>query len=163
MSHRLRIARAEHKFSCAHMTVFDESRKERLHGHNYQLELELELARVDGGRLVELSILKDAAAALCAEWKEHLLLAKDNRHFEVLDWGRTEIEFRLCGDRYVMPTDDVLLLPIDNITVEALSAHAAALLVERIGPKLPAGVVTSLSVTVAESPGQSATCTLSLA
>jgi len=144
------------------MTVFDEARKERLHGHNYQLDVELELRQIDGGRLVELSIIKDAAAALCAEWKEHLLLAKDNPHFEVLDWGRTQIEFRLCGDRYVLPTDDVLLLPIDNVTIEALSTHAAALLLERIGPKLPAGVVTSLSVTISESPGQQATCTLPL-
>jgi 6-pyruvoyltetrahydropterin/6-carboxytetrahydropterin synthase len=108
VSHRHRVARAEHS-SCAHMTVFDEARKERLHGHNYQLDIELELRQIDGGRLVELSIIKDAAAALCAEWKEHLLLAKDNPHFEVLDWGRTQIEFRLCGDRYVLPTDDVLL------------------------------------------------------
>jgi 6-pyruvoyltetrahydropterin/6-carboxytetrahydropterin synthase len=158
ITHRLRVARPEHKFSCAHMTVFDDSRKERLHGHNYQLEVELELRDVAFASLVELSLIKDAAASLCDEWKEHLLLAKDNPHLEVLRWDRAELEFRLCGDRYLLPADDVILLPIDNVTIEALAAHAAALLAERLGPKVPSGVVTALSVSVAESPGQGATC-----
>jgi 6-pyruvoyltetrahydropterin/6-carboxytetrahydropterin synthase len=157
-SHRLRVARPEHKFSCAHMTVFDDSRKERLHGHNYQLDVELELRDIGFASMVELSLVKDAAAALCDEWKEHLLLAKDNPHLEVIRWDRSELEFRLCGDRYVVPADDVLLLPIDNVTIEALAAHAAALLAERLAPRVPAGVVTALSVTVAESPGQEASC-----
>jgi 6-pyruvoyltetrahydropterin/6-carboxytetrahydropterin synthase len=160
VTHRLRVARPEHKFSCAHMTVFDDSRKERMHGHNYQLAVELELRAIGFANLVELSLVKDAAAALCDEWKEHLLLAKDNPHFVVVRWDRSELEFRLCGDRYLLPADDVLLLPIDNVTVEALAAHAATLLRERLLPRLPAGIVTGLAVTVAESPGQEATCYL---
>jgi 6-pyruvoyltetrahydropterin/6-carboxytetrahydropterin synthase len=157
VTHRLRVARPEHKFSCAHMTVFDDSRKERLHGHNYTIAVELELRDIAFGSMVELALIKDCIASLCDDWKEHLLLAKDNPHFEVINWGRSELEFRLCGDRYVVPADDALLLPIDNITIEALSAHAAALLRERLVPKLPANVVTALSVTVAETPGQDAT------
>ena len=31
------------KFSAAHMTVFPDGRKEGLHGHNYQVELTVEL------------------------------------------------------------------------------------------------------------------------
>ena len=47
MTHRIRIARAEHKFSCAHMTVFADGTKERLHGHNYTIALGVEVERVD--------------------------------------------------------------------------------------------------------------------
>jgi hypothetical protein len=43
-THRVLVAREQYKFSCAHMTVFPDGTKERLHGHNYQrsaVDLEL--------------------------------------------------------------------------------------------------------------------------
>ena len=45
--------------------------------------------------------------------------------------------------------------------MEALAAHIAALLRERIG-QLDASHVVAIEVTVAESPGQGASCELSL-
>ena len=70
-----------------------------------------------------------------------------------------EVEFKLCGERYVMPRHDALLLPIDNISVESLAAHVAELLAARLGGTPHA---RSLSVTVEESPGQGASATLAL-
>jgi 6-pyruvoyltetrahydropterin/6-carboxytetrahydropterin synthase len=72
-----------------------------------------------------------------------------------------ELEFTLCGERYVMPRHDALLLPVDNISVEALAGHAAALLrdeITRLG--LPHAI--SLEIAIEESPGQGASCTLPL-
>ena len=37
VKHRISIAREQYKFSCAHMTVFADGTKERLHGHNYTI------------------------------------------------------------------------------------------------------------------------------
>ncbi len=158
MSHRISIAREQYKFSCAHMTVFPDGTKERLHGHNYTVAVAVDVARVDLAAMLPFAPLKAALAALCAAWKERLLVAANNPHFELVRDDR-ELEFRLCGERYVVPRADALLLPIDNISVEALAAHVAVLLRDKLGPIAHA---TALEVTIEESPGQGASCTLPL-
>lgn len=162
VTHRIRIARAEHKFSCAHMTVFADGTKERLHGHNYTVAVAIEVERVDVQAMIPFAPIKAAIAELCAAWRERVLLAAGNPWFELLsDRDAVELEFRLCGARYVLPREDALLLPIDNVSVEALAAHAAALLRDRLlALGLPHAV--ALEVTVEESPGQGASCALGL-
>ncbi len=160
MTHRIRIARAEHKFSCAHMTVFADGTKERLHGHNYTVTVAIEVERIDVAAMIPFAPIKAAIAELCAAWKERVLLAAGSPWFEIVRDG-DELEFRLCGARYVMPRGDALLLPIDNISVEALAAHAAALLRDKVlALGLPHALV--LEVAIEETPGQGASCTLEL-
>lgn len=164
VAHRIRIARAEHKFSCAHMTVFPDGTKERLHGHNYTVAVALDVARVDLAAMVPFEPIKAAIRDLCAAWRERVLLAARNPWFELVRDGgaAAELEFRLCGARYVLPRGDALLLPIDNVSVEALAAHAAALLRDQVAA-LARPHVTALEVAIEESPGQGASCTLPLA
>jgi 6-pyruvoyltetrahydropterin/6-carboxytetrahydropterin synthase len=157
VKHRIALAREQYKFSCAHMTVFPDGTKERLHGHNYTISVEIEVDRIDLKAMVPFAPIKDVLSELCAQWKDHILLAAKNPHFEVIR-DADEIEFKLCGDRYVMPRGDVLILPIDNVSVEALSAHLAVILRERIRRGPTAQHIKSLVVTVGESPGQSASC-----
>jgi 6-pyruvoyltetrahydropterin/6-carboxytetrahydropterin synthase len=161
MQHRIVIAREQYKFSCAHMTVFPDGTKERLHGHNYTLGIALELDSVALPDMLPFAPIKAALAELCAAWKERVLVATHNPHLRIVRDDAKEIEFTLCGDRYVMPRGDALLLPIDNISVEALAAHCADLLRSKlttvIGPR-----VTRLEVTVEESPGQGSTCIVPL-
>ncbi len=161
MKHRIFIAREQYKVSCAHMTVFPDGTKERLHGHNYTLGLALDLDRVDLGSMIAFAPLKHALAELCTSWKERVLLAAHNPHFTVARADDRELDFSLCGDHYVLPRGDVLLLPIDNISVEALAAHVADLLRPTI-TGLSNGHILAYETTVAESPGQGASCTLAL-
>ena len=163
VAYRIRIARAEHKFSCAHMTVFADGTKERLHGHNYTVAVAVEVERVDLEAMIPFAPIKAAIAELCAAWKERVLLAAGNPWFEILrdDRDADELEFRLCGARYVLPRGDVLLLPIDNVSVEGLAAHAAERLRDALAALgLPQAV--ALEVVIEESPGQGASCTLPL-
>jgi 6-pyruvoyltetrahydropterin/6-carboxytetrahydropterin synthase len=158
VAHRISIAREQYKFSCAHMTVFSDGSKERLHGHNYTIAVAVEVSSIELAQMLPFAPIKQALAELCARWKEHVLLAANNPHFEVLTDG-PELEFRLCGERYVMPRGDALILPIDNISVEALAAHVAQLLAPRLAT-FP--TVRALEITIEESPGQGASCTLPL-
>lgn len=153
MQHRISIAREQYKFSCAHMTVFPDGTKERLHGHNYTIAVALEVNTIELAKMIPFAPLKDALRELCAAWKEHVLLAAHNPHLAIVRDDR-ELELTLCGERYVMPRGDALLLPIDNISVEALAAHVAQLL----AAKLASPTAVALEVTVEESPGQGATC-----
>jgi 6-pyruvoyltetrahydropterin/6-carboxytetrahydropterin synthase len=59
-----------------------------------------------------------------------------------------------------MPREDVLLLPIDNVSVEGLAAHVAELLRERMAALSPH--VLALEVTIEEGPGQGASCAIEL-
>ncbi len=143
------------------MTVFPDGTKERLHGHNYTIAIALEVDRVDLPAMMPFSPIKAALGELCAAWKEHVLIAAHNPHFKLLR-DDTELELTLCGERYVMPRGDALLLPIDNISVEALAAHIAELLRERLATELAGPHVRAIEITVEESPGQGASCTLPL-
>jgi 6-pyruvoyltetrahydropterin/6-carboxytetrahydropterin synthase len=161
VKHRIVIAREQYKVSCAHMTVFPDGTKERLHGHNYTIAVAIDVERIDLPAMLPFVSIKTALGELCAAWKEHVLLAANNPHFAIARDDGTEIDFTLCGDHYVLPRADVLLLPIDNISVEALAAHVATILKTKIAA-LVAPHVLGLEVTVEESPGQGASCTLAL-
>jgi 6-pyruvoyltetrahydropterin/6-carboxytetrahydropterin synthase len=160
VTYRISIARSEHKFSCAHMTVFPDGTKERLHGHNYTLALDVDVERVDFASMIPFAVIKDEIRALCKEWKERVFIAQANP-FVAIVRDDSELEVTVCGARYVFPRGDVLLLPIDNISAEALAAHTAQLLRARLSSVLPAHV-TALTSTVEESQGQGASCTISL-
>jgi 6-pyruvoyltetrahydropterin/6-carboxytetrahydropterin synthase len=159
--HRIQIAREQYKFSCAHMTVFPDGTKERLHGHNYTVALALDLARIDFASMIPFATIKRALATLTTEWKERVLLAELNPFFVLAESRPEELEFTLCGARYVMPRADALILPIDNITVEALAAHVAELLRERLAPSVR-GIATQLEVTISEHAGQGASCAVDI-
>lgn len=160
MTHQIRIARAEHKFSCAHMTVFADGTKERLHGHNYTVAVALEIEHIGLAAMIPFAPIKAELGELCAAWKEHVLLAAENPYFALIR-DDSELEFTLCGERYVLPRRDALLLPIDNISVEALAAHVAGVLRDKIAA-LALPQARALEVTIEESPGQGASCALTL-
>jgi 6-pyruvoyltetrahydropterin/6-carboxytetrahydropterin synthase len=159
--HRILIARDQYKFSCAHMTVFPDGTKERLHGHNYTIAVAIEVERVDLASMIPFAPIKAALGELCAAWKERVLIAEHNPYLVIVR-DDSELELTLCGERYVMPRGDALMLPIDNISVEALAAHVAALLRDRIAELAAGSGGQSLEVTVAENPGQGASCTVDL-
>ena len=154
--HRIVVARAEHKFSCAHMTVFPDGRKERLHGHNYTVSVALDLAEVGFEHLIDFGAIKRAIAAECAEWRERTLLAGESPRMERLERRGGELEVVLCGARYVFPEGDVLVLPIDNTTTEALAELWVDRLRARLAATLAGSAAVGLEVRIEESPGQGA-------
>jgi len=153
---RLFVGKDVHKFSCAHMTVFPDGTKERLHGHNFQASIELELVGTDP-ELLDFALLKKALQAQCDAWTERLLLPGQSPALVVVRESDGELEFRLCGQRYVVPAGDVIVLPVRNVVVESLARVFAHALIARLGPALTPELVAALSVTIAESVGQGAT------
>lgn len=49
------------------------------------------------------------------------------------------MEFKLCGKHYVVPADEAVLLPVENVVVETLAEELAFALVDRLGPHLKRG------------------------
>jgi 6-pyruvoyltetrahydropterin/6-carboxytetrahydropterin synthase len=160
--HRVSVRREQYKFSCAHMTVFPDGSKERLHGHNYQLGIDLELTSVAFEHMLPFAAIKDCLAGICHDLRERVLVASRNPLSKVTT-SNDELELIVCGKRYLFPREDVILLAVDNVSVEALADHLADRVLSDLGPSLPPAVVTALEVWVSESPGQGATCRLELA
>ncbi len=159
---QLVVQKDEHKFSCAHMTVFPDGTKERMHGHNFHVAIAVEVPLEAGTPMLDFAVVKRTLAALCDELREHLLLAADAPELRVIARDDRSIAFELCGDRYVMPSRDVLLLPVTNIVVEQLARFLWDRVVEAIGPDLLHARASRLELTVDESPGQGASWTAPL-
>ena len=99
------------KFSAAHMTVFADGRKEGLHGHNYQVELTVELQDSPAlARMLSYEVFKKALRSVCEQWDEKVLIAGENPWLEPLPAETGEYACRLCGKRYVLPADEVMVL-----------------------------------------------------
>ena len=156
---RLHVVTDPDRLYCGHMTVYPNGRKERLHGHNFRIFLDLDLADGTFARMIDLDVARHALDAICKEWKERLLLPRDNRFFELVRDDGKELEFRLCGSRYVLPREEAVILPIENASVEGLAEHVANRLREHVG-SLPE--VVGYEVRFEELPGIGASYYLSL-
>jgi 6-pyruvoyltetrahydropterin/6-carboxytetrahydropterin synthase len=156
-SARIVVQKDEHKFSCAHMTVFADGTKERMHGHNFHLAVAIELPADEHATMLDFASVKAALASLCSELKEHLLLPARCPLLKILRQDPKEIEFELCSSRYVVPSDDVILLPVDNVVVEHLARYLWMRVFEALKAELQECGAIALDVTVTESPGQGAT------
>lgn len=150
-SYTLVLAKEDFKFSSGHFTVFAADRAELLHGHNYQVALELSGSVLDGEDLLtDFGQVKAAVRELCARLDSRTLVPSRSSHLRVSEDGdAVEVAF---GDRvYRLPAADVLMLPLVNTSIEALARMLWQQLVDRL--ELPR--IEVLGVNVAETAGQS--------
>jgi 6-pyruvoyltetrahydropterin/6-carboxytetrahydropterin synthase len=156
MSFVVTFARENLKFSAAHFTVFPDGQVERLHGHNYQVSVALHGEQLRGGLLFPFHEIKPQILALCQAWDERVLLPAASPALRIGREGtQVQVEVRSAVVRkfYSFPAEDVILLPLDNISCENLASHLLAALAEWIGTKgFP---LHHLELSLSESPGQS--------
>ncbi|MFW5845137.1 MAG: 6-pyruvoyl trahydropterin synthase family protein [Planctomycetota bacterium] len=148
------------KFSCAHFLIFPDGSKERLHGHNYQVTCAINAALSDSGLVLDFIEVKPVIRGLCDELDEHYILPAEHPGIshEELDDGHIAWRYRDC--RYLAPCDEVLLLPINNSSVENLARWFAHELLERLRQRFGELSLTRLQVAISETSGQSGVYTL---
>lgn len=160
--YRIVLAKEDFKFACAHFTIFGDGRAELLHGHNYQVQVELSGSSLDEeGLLVDIDLFKKALRGLCARLDSRTLLPADSPR---LQWTRDggdggdgggggdngSIEVRFGTRGYRLPAEDALLLPLVNTSIELL----ARMVWEEMAPHLRGSRVEHLAVAVEETAGQ---------
>ena len=153
---RLFVAKDEHKFSCAHMTLFPDGSKERLHGHNYRVGVVVEFEPDAGEAFLDFARLKAVLASLCDELREHLLMPDGADAVTVVQRDDELTEMLVCGKRYVLPSDEVLWLPMPNVVVEHLAKYLWNRITQELREELCEAHVAWLEVKVTEAPGQGA-------
>ena len=151
MPHRVTVERNTLRFAAAHFTTF-EGQCEPLHGHNYDVSVEVEGELTEDSWVVDFSALKAMTRDLCKEVDHKFLLQRDSRVLEI-DEGMSNWKVRFAERGWVFPKSDVLPLPVDNTTAERLAQWFAGRLRERLAER-GARNLTSITVGVEEMPGQ---------
>ena len=150
MEATLVLARADIGFSAAHFSVHG-GRSERLHGHNYRVEMRLTGEVGDEGTVVDFAELKGALRVACAALDERMLVAASSPTLEVTERG-DDVEVAEGARRFRFPREDVVLLPVVNTTCECLAAY----FLDELRPAL-LGHARRVELRVEETPGQGAT------
>lgn len=109
-------------FSIAHFTIFSATERERLHGHNVRIAVEITGAINDNGLCFDYAIYKNELKALCARFDEYTLIAEQSPHLTISEEGDYYHVVHNGVDMPLLKTD-TLLLPIRNITIEELSHY----------------------------------------
>ena len=149
---QLRLAKEDFAFAAAHFTLFGDEAAERLHGHNYRVRVELSGAELDRhGFLLPVAGLKARIRAVCASLDERILIPEKSPLLELRQEGNA-IAVALGARPYRFPRDEVALLPLPNVTIEALAQHVWG----ELAPALAGTLVRRLRVEVEETAGQSA-------
>lgn len=148
----LHLAKQDFKFSAAHFTLFPDGSGEFLHGHNFRLGVELSGPELGAlGLLVDVAGLKQKIRALCKSLDERTLIP-DQSPLLKIEHAPDAVSIRFSTRNYTLPADDVLLLPLTNITMELLAEYLWRKLAAWLQEHATAG---ALCVEVEESAGQS--------
>ncbi|MGE0640403.1 MAG: 6-pyruvoyl tetrahydropterin synthase family protein [Thermoanaerobaculia bacterium] len=148
----IRLAKEDFKFSVAHFTIFDDSRAEPLHGHNYRMAIEIEGDDVGAdeiGLLADCDRWKRAVRATCAALDDKVLLAAAHPGVAI-ETGGGSLVCRFAGREYRFPESEVLPLPLVNISMELLAGWVW----HRLAPEAAGSRVRALAVEIEETPGQ---------
>lgn len=142
------------KFSCAHFMIFPDGTKERLHGHNYHVTCEVDGQLSAHGLVIDFKKVKPIIKELCDQLDEHWLIPGEHQElrWQHRDDGHTEVTWRHC--RYLAPTDEVIVLPINNTSAENFAAWMGRTLFERLRAAFGRVSVRRMRVEVSETSGQ---------
>ncbi|MEW6234073.1 MAG: 6-carboxytetrahydropterin synthase [Candidatus Omnitrophota bacterium] len=152
MGYLIRIEKQNIKFSSAHFTLFTDGR-EALHGHNYVAAVEAEADQLQGGFLIDFSVLKTTLKSICSALDEKVLLPENPRIVYRLE--NHVLRFQVDeADEYAMPAEETVRLPLENITCESLAGYVHHLLCERREQWDPEKRVRRLRIWIEETPGQ---------
>ncbi len=151
VTRRVTVERNRLRFAAAHFATFL-GECEPLHGHNYDVMVDVEGDLTDDSWVWDFSDLKKLTKAIADELDHKFLLQRDSRVLDIVErpdaW---EISYE--ERRYVFPKSDVVSLPIDNSTAERLAEWFAERLRAAVAER-GARAMRRLTVGIEEMPGQ---------
>lgn len=117
---KIRINRPELSFSAAHFTIFGPGKRERLHGHDYRVGFEYVASPDEAGLVIDYRVAKVALGEICRDLNERMLIP-GRSPFLVVSEGPDHVQCLFNGERFVFPHEDVRVVDVTNVTLEAMS------------------------------------------
>ena len=151
----IHLAKEPFKFSCSHFTILSERHAERLHGHNYQMRVDMTLPQVDAklGLAFDFNTVKPKIRMICDELDERILLPSQSPDLKMQN-ASPQLLVNFAHKMYSFPEEDCLRLPLTNITAEELARYLCQRLCQNLS-EVP--LWTALQVNIEETRGQSVT------
>lgn len=143
-------------FASAHFMLFKDGSREPLHGHNYRVQIKGNALELDDDMVFNFLDIKPIVREICNELDHKLLIPKINANLRIEENQKNYKIITRDESEFSFPKSDVLLLPIENTSVERI-AHYIALKISELVKDRFQFEFRDLEVEVEESPGQSAT------
>ncbi len=149
----LTIHKDELEFSAGHFTIFSATEREALHGHNYYVAVSFEFEVEEIGLSFDYRHYKKKLRALCNQLDRHFLLPANSPYLSIEEDGEYWVA---TFNRKKIPflKEDVVILPVTNISIEELSRWFLQHLTED-ATELAKHHICAISVDVYNGPGQS--------
>jgi len=141
-------------FSSGHFTIFSQSERENLHGHNFSVHAIIESQINEQlGMTFDYHVYKKAIKQLCDSLDEVVLLPTLSPYL-IIEQDEQYVWAYFNHEKLCFLHRDVKLIPVHNITTEELSYwFLNKLLNEYV---LPEHAIESIEIKISTSPGQSA-------
>lgn len=148
----LEIHKEEFSFSAGHFTIFSATEREQLHGHNYYVSIEFKKIIHENGLSFDYRYYKKKILALCDQLDRHFLLPSQSPFLRLEDDGDY---WNAYFDHKKLPflKDDVVILPISNVTIEELSYWFLQQILAQ-SPEIAEHGIQAMTVKVYNGPGQ---------
>lgn len=157
-----RVTKDSLVFSAAHFITFNGDICERLHGHNWRVDVSVDGRLDENGYVFDFIALRDQCMALVQRLDHKVLLPQSHPMIKVVksEDGR-EVTTTFEDRRWVFPVEDCEIMPLENTTAELIADWFAQQLTKSL--KLAdVPTVQSLRVSIEENFGQWATVEISV-
>lgn len=150
----LTIHKEELQFSAGHFTIFSATEREALHGHNYYVSVTFQFDIEHNGLSFDYRRYKKKLLTLCDQLDRHFLLPEQSPYLMLEDNGEYWLG-HYNGRKIPFLKEDVIILPLSNITIEELSRWFLQHLIPN-DKELAEHRICAVTVDVYNGPGQSA-------
>jgi 6-pyruvoyltetrahydropterin/6-carboxytetrahydropterin synthase len=117
---KLHFHKGKLKFSIGHFTIFSETERETLHGHNYTLDVMVTTEMGEPGITFDYRLFEEKLIQLCRQLNWFCLIPK-NSPYLLVEEEDPHYKITFNHESMWLLKKDVVLLPLENITLETLS------------------------------------------
>jgi 6-pyruvoyltetrahydropterin/6-carboxytetrahydropterin synthase len=153
----LELHKEAFSFSAGHFTVFSATERELLHGHNYNVSVVFHFAIQQNGLSFDYRYYKKKLFALCEQLDKRFLLPSQSPYLKLEEQADYWVA-HFNHKKLPFLKEDVLILPITNVTIEELAFWFLQNLLSD-QQELTAHAIHSMAVKVYNGPKQSAGAT----
>ena len=153
LNYSIKVFKQYFNFASSHFLVF-EDRREPLHGHNYRVRVSGKSKDLNSDMVFDFLDIKPVVKEVCDTLDHRLLLPDSNPNVEITK-NETNYIVKALGSTFSFPKEDVLILPMNNISAERLSEYISYEVSKLVKERFKF-VFSNLEVEVEETPGQSA-------
>ncbi|PNK13256.1 6-pyruvoyl tetrahydrobiopterin synthase [Cylindrospermopsis raciborskii S01] len=152
---KIELFKESMNFSAGHFTIFSETERENLHGHNFSVYAIFESQVIENGMTFNYDFYKKIIVELCESLNEFFLLPSENPGLRIEETDEHIYAFFNQGkEKIPFLKRDVKLLPLINISVEELARWFVEKLLIEVEAH-PEHRISAIEVKISSQPGQS--------